>query len=728
MTSDLNVYAKWTQTEFQIQFEPNGGTPVQSSGSWTSKIETEPDSSRQHYRFDGWFTNAELSGKRVSFPYTLTADTTFYAKWTQTEFQVTFEENGGVPVQDGWFATIEKEPVTEYEGYIFDGWYTDKALKPPAIFPMNLTENTTLYAKWEKAPSLISIEGFTLDGSKATANTIYTDSTDTIDLSNAVTVSEGAQWALYSDENCQNTVSSDSVPLNAGTNRFYLKVSVKDVFRVYELVIQKTGGYALTVYENGEASTTLYANKGDSFEKPTPKLYVTNFQFDGEYFSDADMTVPFDDFKADGNKTVYMKIWYVGFEYSKTIFTIQEALDSDKPILYAKIPSEIDGNPIYFLSSSFQNNFSFKSNLKEVVVEPGIRTIANSAFYYSDQLEKVTLPDGIMLAGGVFSYCSKLSEVVCDGTIRSSSTNFYKTALYNNEDNWENGALYIGNYLADFDETKITTPSFKVKEGTVSVSGSVFSYSSASPVQVTSFDFGNTVKYIGSWAFDRATSITTFTGMDAVESIGADAFRGTGYYNASGNWTGNLLYLNHWLIASNAFSGALTLQAGTVGIADKVFSGNKDITSVDFGNTLAYIGKYAFGSDYSSSGGVLTELSFPASLRLIDDYAFGYQTKLTTVRIEEGLEYIGDSAFRNCNAVEYMIIPASVKTICRSGLQISQTGTIFLRGAFKDIHTENEWNGYAFGSLKPVPYYEYSESQKSGYWHYNSEGLPELWN
>ena len=165
----------------------------------------------------------------------------------------------------------------------------------------------------------------------------------------------------------------------------------------------------------------------------------------------------------------------------------------------------------------------------------------------------MTLPDGIMLAGGVFSNCPKLSEVICDGTLRSSSSNFSNTALYNNEDNWENGALYIGNYLADFDETKITTPSFKVKEGTVSVSGSAFSYNSESALQVTSVDFGNTVKYIGSWAFDGAKSITAFTGMDAVESIGENAFRGTGYYNASGNWTGNAAHAKNFVCAAFRF-------------------------------------------------------------------------------------------------------------------------------------------------------------------------------
>lgn len=121
----------------------------------------------------------------------------------------------------------------------------------------------------------------------------------------------------------------------------------------------------------------------------------------------------------------------------------------------------------------------------------------------------------------------------------------------------------------------------------------------------------------------------------------------------------------------------------------------------DVGNCLH--GKYAFGSDYSPKGGILTEVSFPASLRLIDDYAFCYQTKLTSIHFEEGLEYIGDSAFRNCNAAGDVIVPASVKTICRSGLQLSSANRLFLRGAFKDIYAENEWNGYSFSTVKPPP-------------------------
>ena len=531
-------------------------------------------------------------------------------------------------------------------------------------------------------------------------------------------------WEVYADESCQNQLDESALPLNFGTNRFYLKVNAAGQSAVYTLIAEKSDGYDLTVYENGKPSASVHANKGDSFARPLPSIYTEaeNFRFDGEYFADEDMTIPFTDFTADANKTVYLKVWYVGFEYSSFIFTIQGAKKSSLDIVYAKVPSNIDGTPLYYMSSSVQNDTNFKKNLREVVVEEGIRTIENSAFYNCDYLEKVTLPDGIMLAGGVFSNCPKLSQVICDGAIRSFSTNFSNTALYNNEENRENGALYIGNYLADFNENKITSPSFKVKDGTVSVSGYAFSYKEDAPVKVTSVDFGNTVKYIGAYAFSNAQSITSFVGMDAVESIGKNAFLNTGFYKNTGNWTGKLLYLNNWLIASDAFTGALSLRDGTVGIADSVFLGNTAVTSVDFGNALRYIGKSSFSMEYSSAS-ALTSVVFPASLRSIDEEAFYQQTKLTSVKFNEGLLFIGDSAFQGCNAAGDIVIPASVKVIQRDALSVSANGRLFLANALQNIRADKEWNGW--GSIK-TPYYEYSDSEKDGCRHY-ADGTPVLW-
>ena len=66
-------------------------------------------------------------------------------------FTVRFETNGGTPVADMVGVTrIETAPVTTREGYDFVAWYRNASFLTKAIFPMNVTRDITLYAKWEQ--------------------------------------------------------------------------------------------------------------------------------------------------------------------------------------------------------------------------------------------------------------------------------------------------------------------------------------------------------------------------------------------------------------------------------------------------------------------------------------------------------------------------------------------------------------------------------------------------
>lgn len=67
-------------TGFKVTFVTNEGTTVAELTNCKT-IETEPTTSRAGYTFKGWYTNAELSGDKVTFPFTVTADTTLYASW-----------------------------------------------------------------------------------------------------------------------------------------------------------------------------------------------------------------------------------------------------------------------------------------------------------------------------------------------------------------------------------------------------------------------------------------------------------------------------------------------------------------------------------------------------------------------------------------------------------------------------------------------------------------------
>ena len=149
LTADTTFYAKWTLIEYDVEFVVNGGSAVEAITD--SVIDSAPETTREHYTFEGWYTDEELT-EAAEFPFTLTEDTTFYAKWTPTQYVAEFVTNGGNAVEaitgsilDG----IETAPETIRSGYTFEGWFTDEALTEAAEFPFTLTENTTFYAKWE---------------------------------------------------------------------------------------------------------------------------------------------------------------------------------------------------------------------------------------------------------------------------------------------------------------------------------------------------------------------------------------------------------------------------------------------------------------------------------------------------------------------------------------------------------------------------------------------------
>lgn len=71
-------------TGFKVTFVTNEGTAVAELTN-TTTIADEPTTTRAGYTFKGWYTNAELSGERVTFPFTVTADTTLYASWEKNE-------------------------------------------------------------------------------------------------------------------------------------------------------------------------------------------------------------------------------------------------------------------------------------------------------------------------------------------------------------------------------------------------------------------------------------------------------------------------------------------------------------------------------------------------------------------------------------------------------------------------------------------------------------------
>lgn len=153
VTRPTTLYAKWLPT-YQATFESNGGSVI--SPYRAAIIKTEPKAERENYSFIGWYSNSGLTNK-VDFPYQLSADTVFYAKW-QRIYTVSFATNGGSAVQTVRTGYIESAPVSTKVDASLEGWYLNEELSAESKvqFPYVVTGDVTLYAKWRPVQCTIT--------------------------------------------------------------------------------------------------------------------------------------------------------------------------------------------------------------------------------------------------------------------------------------------------------------------------------------------------------------------------------------------------------------------------------------------------------------------------------------------------------------------------------------------------------------------------------------------
>lgn len=89
LTEDTTLYAKWTKL-YTVTYVTNGGTEVESYTG--TVVEQTPVTYKDGFFFAGWYTNPKFTGKAVTFPYTLKADSSLYAKWTKDEAEAEYKE------------------------------------------------------------------------------------------------------------------------------------------------------------------------------------------------------------------------------------------------------------------------------------------------------------------------------------------------------------------------------------------------------------------------------------------------------------------------------------------------------------------------------------------------------------------------------------------------------------------------------------------------------------
>lgn len=607
LTGDVSVYAFYEKTEepvlpqeYTVFFDVDNGTPV--AAVTTSRIEKQPQTTREGYTFKGWYADENFTEK-VTFPYEVTRAQTLYAKWEKNTYTVHFETDGGTAVGDMIVSVIESSPSTEKKGYTFDGWYTDKNFTEKVTFPYEVTAEQTLYAKWtQNIPAGITF---------------------TVDADGVLTGAEGL------------TESGMTVEIPSVVNGIAVREIGQDVFKdnknIAVLIIPDTVerlGYRVcsgcTALREVRLSSSLRVISDEAFDGCS-SLQKVNFPATlKEIRSDAFSGTALTEFTAPDSLT---DIWGYAFKDCTALksvelnnvrnlgsgaFTNCTALESvslsdnmeklndhifdgcaslaridmpDKPIAvsftvlggtaYYNNPSNWENGVLYADGYLIAVNANFAA-LTEYAVKEGTKVIADNAFSgagYSGKVKKITLPDGLYRIGqGAFAKLSNLTEINVPESVRSIGYGAFAATGYDVAANYTDGGLYIGNWLVAVENTVRT--SFTVKDGTVGVAdGKDTSLFPSRAQKATQLSLPSSLKYIGTRSFARLR-IAELQLPAGLQTLGEGAF-------ASCSWLktvnlGDCAELES--IGAQAFTNAaiteIAIPAGVVSVGELVFNQN----------------------------------------------------------------------------------------------------------------------------------------------------------
>lgn len=206
-----------------VSYDANGGTgtmaasAVDNNGSVTL---TANSFTRSKYEFTGWNKAANGSGASYADGATInniTESFTLYAQWSQNEFDVTYDANGGSgtmtkSVTGSQVSACTFVPPTNK---VFNGWNTapDGSGENYAVDDTlsALAADMTLYAQWANRPALSGSEtlAYTLyclkNGSNNSYTNVYDLTQENISWKTQGNQTFGDYWRIGSAKNSSNT-------------------------------------------------------------------------------------------------------------------------------------------------------------------------------------------------------------------------------------------------------------------------------------------------------------------------------------------------------------------------------------------------------------------------------------------------------------------------------------------------------------------------------------------
>lgn len=617
-------------TEFTVTFDSCGGNTVPSVKGKT--VQTEPLPEKDGFDFVGWYENSDYSGNRVVFPYTISKDVKFYAKWQE---KATYVQS-----------TLDDFDYTEADGKITLTKY--KGNKEHIILPENASalggqvfqiaedESTIAAIKSLKIPQNIeSIDGLSLFWSV----NLYTIE---VDENNVKYASKGG---VLFNKTLDTLIAYPMGRSAQTTNAYVIPEGVKTIEQ-----------FAFTGYER------------KSLILPSTLETIKYCAFSYAYFEE--ITFP------SGLKTVEDHGIYNMPSLKKATFPKDAAfssnnylLDECKALEELTAPADIY-NKCYISSEAFKtlkitagetvkSISGSKKNLETLVLADTVKTIGKYAFRNLTKLSSVTFSASLETIGEyAFDGCESLTVFNAPSSLKTIEYSAFANSgletvtlneglesILGKDNNWNA-------YPGPFENTKIKT--LKVPSTVTKVC--VFGRISSLETLYISANFLNSV-YTRNGSTSVRRLFLTGGSLSMIDLF--DDFYEVHF--ASGVTSTNTYKL---------YSNALIVNESNVQISVPDDYVGEYVTSES-----AVTGKFVAENDmiyYSYNGrkilvrytGEKTVIEASDLSGITDIYNPAFRnTNITSVTLPSSVKNIGEKAFSSCKSLSTVYIPSSVERI-----------------------------------------------------------------
>ena len=322
---------------------------------------------------------------------------------------------------------------------------------------------------------------------------------------------------------------------------------------------------------------------------------------------------------------------------------------------YAKITSVSMSDTVQVVGQSAFDNCQY---LKNVTWGKSIQNIGESAFANCIRLRSVTIPETVTGIGyHAFYNCRALSSVYfnarnCSGCHSYGGT-FYNAGADSNSLKVEFGSkvIVIPEYL------------FYVNAN--------YNYGDGAYAHITSVKMSNSIQKIGKSAFDCCYDLAAVTWGTSIKTIGEYAF-------------------------SHCSMKTITIPETMTDIGYRAFYDCSNVSTIYF-DAKNCSGCHSYGGTFYNAGADSNSLKveFGSKVKVIPEYLFyvnadynygdGAYAHITSVKMSNSIQDIGESAFDRCYDLKAVTWGTSIKTIGRYAFSSCGMASITLPAAVTNI-------------------------------------------